>query len=72
MTLADMTTQQLCRVYLRVYRDHAGCYGLDVPTLRVVAPGALRVLRDIAGVLQDRETGALDAGRLAASGLLTS
>ena len=40
MTIKDLTSQQLKRIYWRIYYKYADRYGLDWRTLRIIAPGA--------------------------------
>ena len=40
MTIKDLTSQQLKRIYWRIYNTYADRYGLDWRTLRIIAPGA--------------------------------
>jgi hypothetical protein len=55
MKLSDMPTNALLRLYRSTRRKHSDCYGVDARTSKLTAPDALRVLREIASVVNGRE-----------------
>jgi len=54
MSIKDLTSQQLKRIYWRIYNSHSDCYGLDWRTLRIVSPGAACTLDAILRELRSR------------------
>lgn len=54
MTIRDLKSQQLKRIYWRIYNTYSDCYGLDCRTLRIIAPGAAYALDSILRELRTR------------------
>ena len=57
MTLQDLTTSQLDRVYRRVYRSlpDGGQFGWDWRTLEMLYPSKAAALRDVLRVTKQKE-----------------
>ncbi len=45
--LRALGQNRLERLYMKVYHKYADCYGMDVVTMEIVKPSALRALRCI-------------------------
>ena len=45
--LRPLGQNKLERMYMKLYRRYADCYGIDVVTLEIVKPSALEALRAI-------------------------
>jgi len=54
MTIKELTSQQLKRIYWRIYHSYSDRYGLDWRTLRIVSPGAACTLDAILRELRSR------------------
>lgn len=58
MKLEDLSAKQLARVYRHLYNrlPYGGCFGWDVPTLRLTYPGIYQAMVDVNRAYRAKET----------------
>jgi hypothetical protein len=54
MQLSDMTTEQLLRIYRRIYRKYSDIYGCDMRTLSILSESAADIITRIQKIVNKR------------------